>query len=53
MPQSLQSDPPVGDVGMNGFLDAMRSEVKRAVADIRMELEEVYDYEQYINQHLN
>lgn len=38
--KSLSSDPPVGDVGMNDFLDAMRTEVRRAVSDIRMELEE-------------
>lgn len=40
MKQSLRSDPPLGDVGMSDFLDAMRSEVRQAVSDIRMELEE-------------
>lgn len=38
--KSLHNDPPVGDVGMTDFLDAMRAEVRRAVSDIRMELEE-------------
>ncbi|KAH7280761.1 hypothetical protein KP509_36G013300 [Ceratopteris richardii] len=38
--KSLHHDPPVGDVGMIDFLDAMKSEVRRAVSDIRKELEE-------------
>ncbi|MCO5584605.1 hypothetical protein L7F22_038536 [Adiantum nelumboides] len=38
--KSLHTDPPVGDVGMTDFLDAMRTEVRRAVSDIRVELEE-------------
>ncbi|MCO5556753.1 hypothetical protein L7F22_010305 [Adiantum nelumboides] len=38
--KSLRSEPPVADVGMTNFLDSMRSEVKRAVSDIRIELEE-------------
>ncbi|KAI5084666.1 hypothetical protein GOP47_0000835 [Adiantum capillus-veneris] len=38
--KSLHTDPPVGDVGMTDFLDAMRAEVRRAVSDVRIELEE-------------
>ncbi|KAI5061168.1 hypothetical protein GOP47_0023673 [Adiantum capillus-veneris] len=40
MKQSLRAEPPVADVGMTNFLDSMRSEVRRAVSDIRTELEE-------------
>lgn len=40
MKQSLRLEPPMADVGMTDLLDSMRSEVRRAVADIRMELEE-------------
>lgn len=38
--KSLQTNPPVGDSGTSDFLEAMRSEVQRVVAEIRIELEE-------------
>ncbi|KAH7426913.1 hypothetical protein KP509_10G021600 [Ceratopteris richardii] len=38
--QSIPSEPPAAEMGMTDFLDSMRSEVRRAVSDIRVELEE-------------
>lgn len=38
--KSLRAAPPVGDSGSSDFLDALRSEIRRAVGEIRVELEE-------------
>lgn len=38
--KSLRTDPPVVDLCSSDFLDAMRSEVRQAVTEIRMELDE-------------